>query len=74
MVDNVGDQAQEAIDEVFPGTRLPRQTALQQISVDWMQGHAVVLRGNLRLLGKRPRRWATAAARRLVRQFHRDQR
>jgi hypothetical protein len=41
VVHDVDDQAQESIDEIFPGPRLARETALEQLAVDVGESHAV---------------------------------
>ena len=43
MIDDVNDQTQKPIDEVFPGVRLPGETALQELSVDIGKRHARTL-------------------------------
>lgn len=42
VVDHVHNQPHEAVDEIFPGSGLPGQAALQQIAVDLGQCHVRV--------------------------------
>jgi hypothetical protein len=42
-VNDVVDEAQEAIDEVIPGAGLAKETAPQEIAVQWGQSHVRVL-------------------------------